>query len=193
MRAMLVVMVLAGLCFGRGRSDIDSWNGWLDTAAIAGTITGDSVVYSAPFILTDGLNTRWVVRIDDTTNAGLTTDSISGVFGYQTGSITTNSSAVKDTAWDRLISLDSMTTTDLKNGSALANKGTMDSTGTITRGTRLLDTTQVSGYAVYTRNFAPEWDELIRAWWRPTSANNKAALKIIVTNHRKLYSEVRVK
>ena len=158
--------------------------GWYDSDNVDGLVSGGSTVYSVPFDLSSHEDIRVLVKFNDTTDAGFADDSIECTMGYQTGSITIDTVGVKCTTWCEPEVL-LLTVTNSLLGASVGS-GEVDSTGVLSRPLAVaLDTTNVSGYAVTSRWFVPEWDEVIRYWFTPGTDISSDTLDVVVESHRR--------
>lgn len=165
-----------------------NYNGWLDTSGITDTLAADSIAYSSSFQLSRHEDIRLLVKVDDTTSAGFAADSVQLRYGYQTGHATLNGSGLRDTAWDELIILDTLSSDNFGS----TTEGSVAFDGTLTRAWGGVDTTNVAGYAYQSRWFVPEWDVYIRFFVYGMAGNNAdAALLFYFELKRRLYVHVR--
>jgi len=163
----------------------NNWQGTGDTAIEYLSTTNECT--TRVFSLTDYDYNRLVVAFKDTSNDDFASDSTVFYYWFQTGSPIYNSSGSLDTAWDNKVVIDSV-----DNDNFGTNIGYMDSTGTIYRSYLTIDTAAVSGYAFQSRNFAPEWDVLIRFGAKGLTGNKiGSAVKIMFTKLNRLYDHVR--
>ena len=163
--SIMVLLVVAS--FGANVN----YNGYKDVTAVTDTLGESGTAYSAVFNLSEYEDARLVVKANDTGEAGFASDSVALEYGYQTGSPTLNASGVVDTVWDGVIVIDTMLASDF----GAVGAGTSASTGVMTRTWGGADTLSVTGYAVQSRWFVPEWDVLIRFFATGLAANNKDA------------------
>ena len=158
---VLLVFVLSTYAGWRD-SIVLNWNGWLDTAAIAGILVDGTNKYTRVFSLADGDDVRIVCMVDDTAETGFADDSVNFEWGYQTASICLDTGGTIDTCWDCPAVVDTMdagsygTVTDM----------TMSTAGAITRTLGDVDTSNLDGYVFQSRqpDIMAEWDMLIRFW-----------------------------
>ena len=184
---LFALMLLGGTCAGNRSAIVENWNGWLDTAMVADTIDSAEVKYTKAFSLTDGENLRVLFKVSDTTDAGFADDSVNLIFGYQTGSITLNSSGDRDTLWDDQMIIDTM----LTDSFGVSTNGVVGADGSLTRYWGGVDTSDVSGYACMTRWMVPEWNELIRYVITGGANCSGDFLIIVIEQHRRQYRQVR--
>ena len=195
MKKLLLILVLFGISNATtadlAAAGLVNWVGYNDTVIFF--IGGDDTIrYSRPFNLSDFEHMRLIAKANDTSAAGLVNDSIKVGWGYQTGSITLNSSGLKDTLWNtsQRIRVDTMNSTKVAPVG-----GTVDSAGTITQTWGQADTLSgVSGFYVQSRNFPVNWDEIIRFWVVGVAGNNVARqVKIVIDVKRRLSDMVKLR
>lgn len=181
-----MTFLIAGLYPARGASGLNS-SGYTDTSAIVDTLDSASVKYSKAFRLSAYEDLRVLVKCDDSTSAGFASDSLNFAWGYQTGTLTYDStfrSTYRDTAWDDLIYVDTIRTDSLGD----VNTGKMYPDGSILRYWGGVDTLSVLGYAVQSRRLKPEWDEFIRFFAVSLGGIQKkgAPIELIFEPHRRV-------
>ncbi len=168
-----------------------NWSGWNDTASLS---LGDTGVYhytkAFPYPAVD--NPLAILKVSDTTAAGLGTDTIAVVWGYQPGKLTQNSSGKRDTLWWYRVPLDTMLTDSLGKTHVPA----MSAAGVVTRTlNKMVDTSSVSGYAVQAALYQGEkgWP-FVRYWIYALDANKDSPSSIYIFEHNtRLYTPVRAK
>ena len=69
----------------------------------------------------------------------------------------------------------------------IANVGTTDSTGAVTRNIGGVDTTSVTGFAVQSRWIVPEWGEIIRYWAFGNADNNSDSTITVFEQHQRAH------
>lgn len=167
---ILFVAVFAALSFGQASGN---WNGWGDTAYVAG-FTGTGTVYSPLFKLSSMENACFDVYAKDSGSAaGITNDSLQFVWGiqfvhpsYQSGAGTT----VKYKYSRRLI----IDTLDMWGTNVFIDTLlNLDNTGTYPFLQKTIDTS-FSGWAMQSRQFSPQWDVSFRFWATGLAMNKKA-------------------
>jgi len=186
MRAILFLFILTLAVQGA----IQNQSGYLDTAKA--NVRSDSLYYSRGFDLSGLEDIRAILLVNDTSAAGFANDSVNIQWGYQTFSLVMNSSGKADTAYDQRIVLDTVVTASF--GTVATTIGSSGSDGSITRSTKLIDTSYVTGYATQSKWFLPEWDVGIRFWFKGLTGNKTASyVKCILTVQRRQYINVRYK
>jgi len=188
-KLFVLVLVLFALSYGRTEPKVQNWNGWLDTVGVTDVLDSATVYYTKAFRLSDGEDVRILCKVNDTAEDGFADDSVNFEWGYQTGSLCLNSSGVLDTAWDDLMTVDTMTADSF----GVAKKGVVDPTGALTRYYKQADTTNVTGYAVQSRWLVPEWDVIFRFYVVSLGGLQKgdAALDLEFQVLRRIYSQTR--
>ena len=193
-KLLISLLLLAVLVYG---VDDRNSNGFDTLRVLTGALATDSIRYSDAMLLSAGEDIRWIMMCDDSTNAGFASDSIQFRWGYQTGSIVIDSSLSsvtgKDTIWDIRIVIDTM---DIDSFFSTADTiGYVESDGSLTRPwNNKADTSNVAGFAVQTRWFVPEWDELIRWWGQGMAGNDQNdSLEYFLVNKRRTYVQTRGK
>lgn len=161
----------------------------LNTASAISTIcTTNVVAYSNVYDLSDYEDLRLIVKVNDTSSAAYSSDSVAFQFGYQTGVDILNASGTRDTCWDVRVIIDTMLASEF--GTVGEAKAGAD--GSITRAYAGADTLNVTGFATLSRWLVPEWDGLIRFYVKGLAANNKgSALKLYMEPRQRL--QVRTK
>ena len=168
MKSKFIVLLLlaATLCVAG-----ENYSGFLDTTSITETLTTGTTVYTDPYKLSKFEDIRLIVKCDDTTSAVFATDSVAFFYGYQTGTIVLDSAGARDTIYDDPMTIDSMLASEF----GTLGSGTMTAAGVLTRTWGGADTLSVTGYAVQSRWFVPEWDYLIRFWVTALGDNLQAS------------------
>jgi hypothetical protein len=180
MKKWLMVLALCSMAFGFAN---DNYTGYGDTSNVPG-FKSNLTKYSKWFRLSAYLNSRLDIMANDTSSAGFASDSVKFIWGIQTGHPVYNASGARDTVISKMkIVLD---TFDVKSGwlpDTLIQVGT-DYSFSQVQG--LVDTVNVTGYAVQTSNFAPEWDVWIRGFATGLSGNKVGSyVKILFSLTRK--------
>lgn len=174
-----VLLVAAFFVFGR-----ENTTGFLDTAAITDTLTTGTVAYTRCYPLSEYEDMRLLIKVDDTTAAGYAIDTVGIIVGYQTGCIALNSSGLRDTVYDDLITIDTILSSEFGD----VGSGTLASSGVLTHSWGGADTLSVSGFAVASRWIIPEWDQYIRFWVEGLASNNQnAPLKLYIEPKRRVF------
>lgn len=173
------------VCFGA-----QNWNSAADTAMVNDTITNAEVVYTKAFNLSDYEDVRAIMMVDDTTAAGFASDSVNFIWGYQTGNQVINASGAFDTIWDARVTIDTVATASF---GTWAIEGTIGPSGALTRSeSKVVDTTMVTGYAVQSKIFVPQWDMFNRYWIQGVTGNLTGGPNVyVVKQSRRLYEAVR--
>jgi hypothetical protein len=176
MKIIVALLLLASCVFAQDAN----WMGYKDTSRI-NTFRADSLKYSKTFPLSAFENVRIDVFANDTSAAGFKSDSIKFVWGIQTGhwAYTTSNTDKPVWVWAPQVVIDTFNTVDTLK-MVLARK-VMDSYGTIESQIGYVDTLNFSGFAYQTRNFAPEWDQSFRVWFRGVTGNKKASFVALIT------------
>jgi hypothetical protein len=170
---LLSVLVFVGLV---GAAGSENYNGVRDTSFIA-EFQDDSVAYSKAFDLSRYEDVCLVTIVSDTTEAGFADDSTEIEIAYQLGYPVLNSSGAIDTAWSPdFVVIDTLTSA--KYG--VATSGTIDSTGAMFVSRGAVDTSNVSGYAVMSSWFVPQWAPLIRYRYSGLADNNPDGFLILI-------------
>jgi len=161
----------------------ENYNGYLDTVLVSDTLGAGDAFYSAAMNLSEDEDIRLLVKANDTSEAGLTDDSIAIYYGYQTGKETLGSDGEAYNAWDGEMIIDTMLASEF----GAVGSGTIEASGTLTRTWGGADTTNVSGFAYQSRWFVPEWDHRIRFFVKGLAANKKgSALHLVLEVGRRL-------
>ena len=164
-------------------------SGFNDTAIIA-DFKADSLKYTKSFPLSAFENSRVVFMVNDTSAAGFGDDSIKIQWGYQTFSLCWDSNTVEilnnsrtslDTCFDIRIELDSALTDSI----GAQTIGVVDSTGVITRNPMQMDSVNVTGLAVTSKWFVPEWDTHIRFWAQGIAGNEVGTFQVIRFDYKR--------
>jgi hypothetical protein len=168
-----------------GFAQVVNYTGFGDTAKIADKLLTNGIYDTTRvFNLTRGEDIRAMIKVNDTTSTGYASDSLLIEWGYQTGRFTYNSSGTRDTAWDVFIVLDTVKDDSLGK----CKSGYVAADGSLTRYLGQVDTLNVSGYAVQSRWFVPEWDVLIRYWVKGITGNKATdTLNCVIEQHRRAY------
>ena len=169
---------------------VTNWTGYADTTMI----TTDSIRLATgrSFASTENENKVWIFAARDTANAGFASDSISFLAGYQRGYIVFNTSWKPDTTWRAVCWLD---TFHLVAGNILlttsANwQDTINFAESLAR--RMIDTSNVTGYAVMTVPCSPVWSPIVRPAIQGLAGQRKGSkVKILVTLEQRAYSKVK--
>jgi hypothetical protein len=183
-KVALLLGVLASLCFGQGYNYTTVW----DTSIIA-DFDSDSLKNTKAFTISRYEDAAVIVKVDDSTSAGFASDSVVFTIGYQLGYVTSNSSNAIDTTWQ----MDSVQLASINNSNfGVGTLGTTDSTGAVAKSMSSLDTLNVTGYAVYSKWYLPEWSGLIRYWVKGASGNvTGAPLELVIQHSQREYTNVR--
>ena len=182
-KLMMVLLVSVFFCFG-----YENYGGWDESYAISDTLGAGEIEYTAASRLSQYEDIRVIVKADDSTEAGFASDSVAIEYGYQTGTLTLNSSGEKDTLWDDLIVLDTMLSSDF----GTVGSGLVASSGALTHTWGGADTLSVTGYATQSRWFVPEWDFLIRFYVKGLAGNLAGDnLDLYVEPKRRIYIPTR--
>jgi hypothetical protein len=172
------LIALAVNSFGANNS-----TGWLDTVGITARCTTGVVANTKCFQLSEYEDIRLLVKVNDTSSAAYSTDSVSFIVGYQTGVEVLNGSNLRDTLFGSKIILDTVSASEF----GTVAEGLSASDGSITLARGGFDTLSVTGFATGTYWFVPEWDGLIRFWVKGLAANNKgSALKLFLEPKRRI-------
>lgn len=164
-------------------------SGFNDTAIIA-DFKADSLKFTKSFPLSAFENSRVIFMVNDTSSAGFGSDSIKIQWGYQTFSLCWDSNTVEqqnnsrtslDTCFDIRIELDSA----LSDSIGAYNIGTVDSTGVITRSPMQMDSLNVTGLAIASKWFVPEWDTHIRFWAQGIAGNEVGTFQVIRFDYKR--------
>jgi hypothetical protein len=100
-----IIAVLLSVAFVANAQTNVNYKGYGDTAQIL-TFKADSFKQTKAFNLTNAENKVLILNIDDTTNAGVSGDSIKCAIGYRFGFPLPALNGSMDTAWSGLIPLD---------------------------------------------------------------------------------------
>jgi hypothetical protein len=169
-RGLFAVIVLAAGLFAQ----TENYAGWGDTSVLT-TFRADSLKYSRAFLLSQYENLRVDFMVNDTDAAGFVSDSVKAYWGIQTGHPCLNSSGVVDTVWNHDLviadTIDLLTTTN-----AGPKYFAMDSAGNYANTRKSIDTTNVTGFAVQSRNISPYWDVYVRCFAKGLTGNNKGSM-----------------
>ena len=167
-----------------------NWTGYGDTITMP-ACSSTALVYSTRFFsLTDFDAIRIVLHVDDTTSTGYAGDSISLQWGIQSFNLCYDTSGEKDTCYSPRLVIDTFDTDSLGDMVIM----TLDAEGIANTPGQQVDTISCGGYAIQSRAFYPEWDVNYRLWIQGLTGNLTASpLKILFTNHRRVYSPVRKK
>lgn len=178
-KILMLAAILPVMAMGQIWSDGNNRTlGYKDTVRIP-TFKADSLRFTAAWPLSMFEHCRFVVAANDTQSAGFASDSVKFRWGYQTGTIMLNASGNRDTVWDgNAIVVDTFDMSDSasRNIAYVAQDGLMAYTRTLKR----IDTTSVTGYAVQTRVIQPEWDVLVRLWFKGLTGNNVGAFNVLM-------------
>ena len=164
MKKALLVLILFVLSVSAGWKDstVLNWNGYLDTASIAGILVDGTKKYTSGFVLGDGEDLIVICKVSDTAETGFENDSVHFEWGIQTGDICLDTGATLDTCWSYTIVIDTMDA----GAYGTYNNQTMGTDQTITYTLGGHDTTNLDGY-VY-QKAKPElsdiWDCIVRGW-----------------------------
>lgn len=177
-RLILAIAVL--FLAGSGYSAPNA-TGWGDAHRITAICTTGVIAYTKVYPLSDYEDMRVIVKVNDSTAAGFGSDSVSFIFGYQTGIEVLNGSGLRDTCWDDRINIDTLT----RSGFGIVGSGTTNSDGTVNRVWAGSDTLSVTGFATKSRWIVPEWDGLVRLWVQGLAANKKGARLVLLLEPRR--------
>ncbi len=161
----LLVALFASLSFSQVNSN---WRGYGDTAQIAG-FQGTGTVTSKAFNFTLGEQAKLIAMANDSASAGFASDAVKFFWGFQIGDIVINSSGKADTTWQGKTTVDTFDVTTA--GNMVVPINVMGADGTYNTGLKFIDTLNVTGYAVQSRNVAADWGNLIRFWATGLSGN----------------------
>ena len=158
---LAIFSIFMAVCVARAENVYDAnWNGLNDTANINDTLKANAVRYTKAFRLSAFEDCRAIFKINTLNAGGLGTDSTFCRWGYQTFSLTYDSAGNTDTAFDERVILDTCSVDSfgkVKLGYSAIN-------GALTKYSRDVDTSNITGFACQTRWFVPEWDTYIRFW-----------------------------
>jgi hypothetical protein len=164
-RMIAVLLVMLAVSVGA-----DNSTGWRYQWTIDTTLANGELAYGSVWDLSKWENTKLVVKVADTSSAGLSSDSINLAVGYQVGTVTLNFSGLRDTLWSSVIYLDTVRTDSLGKPGSLFE----DALGDFYRFHGGVDTSDVSGFACLEVALVPEWGELFRVVLRGITGNNGA-------------------
>lgn len=149
-----------------------NYNGYLSDTSKITTFRADSLKYSRPFLLSQYENTRIRVLFNDTSAAGFATDSVKFYYFIQIGSPCLNASGKLDTAWNaNPIIID--TVDMLTAGNFTTQYSSLLNDGTFTETMKVIDTSNVTGYATNSHTFPLLWDVFARVGVKGLTGNNK--------------------
>lgn len=149
----------------------------------------DSVKTTKAFPLSRYEDAAVIVLVDDSSSAGFASDSLAAVLRYQLGYLTLDSAGLIDTTWQP--SRPRLDTLLAANLGSVDDDAYVDSTGALFRATTGFDTTNVPGYAVYSRWFLPEWAPFIRYIISGETGNETTPLQLIIQHSQRLYVNTR--
>jgi hypothetical protein len=185
-RLALFLLVSVAVVFAQGPS-LNS-NGWGDTCLIKG-FKGTGSAYTKAFNLSDWENFRVDMLAMDTGNSktGFNGAAIKFYYWLSTGHYSVNYLTGKyDTVWSKKDPLIIDTFDITTAGNMVTTPRFLQTDGTYLSPHLTIDTLSVRGYAVQSRNFAPEWDEICRIGMQGLSGNqNSTYVKVIVAMHRR--------
>ena len=182
----LVLSLLVSLAVAQGPT-LNS-NGRIDTSLIVG-FKGTGTAYSKAFNLSAWENLRFDVLAMDTGNSKtlFASSAIKFYWWVSTGHYSINYLTNKyDTVWSLMqpLIIDTFDITTAANMVKVSRS--LDTAGNYPLAHKLIDTLSVRGYAVQSRAFTPEWDEIIRVGVQGLSGNqNTTYVKLIVAMHRR--------
>jgi hypothetical protein len=182
----LLLFLLGSLLFAQGPSA--NSNGYGDTSLIVGfksTGTG----YSKALNLSAWENCRIDIFAMDTANSktGFNGGAIKFYWWTETGHYCVDYLGKLDTVWDNIDPL-VIDTFDMTTAGNMVKTPRFLSVadGSYPSPHLTIDTTSVRGYAVQSRTFSPEWDEIWRVGVKGLSGNQATTyVKLIVGMHRR--------
>lgn len=185
-RALLAVLMLASLVVGQNYNVTP-----VDTTTYDKTITNlsvDSIAHTKAFYNGRYEDMAVVVLVDDTTSAGFSGDSVQFILAYQLGYLTVDSAYDLDTTWQLdTVMIDTVSSDNFGAGFM----GSIDSTGALNKSMDAVDTTNVDGWACYSKWFLPEWSPYIRYVVKGIADNTASNLKLVVQHTQRTYTNTR--
>ena len=187
MRILIILSIIVFSVFGRSynRTGLNE-----DTAYVHG-LKYDSTVYTKWFELSDKEDISVIVKVDDSSSAGFSSDSVNFMVFYEIADPTYDtgySESSERKASDVPIVLDTLTTAGL--GDRASTYGTEDSLGIIHKATGWLDTTNVPGWAYWRRTFYPQWGVFIRFGFTGLTGHCNTATPMVVDINRRRFIKV---
>lgn len=151
-----------------------NYNGYLvDTSNIT-TFRADSLKYSRVYSLSQYENSRIRVCVDDTSAARFASDSVKFYYFVQIGSPCLNSNNKLDTAWNNNPLI--IDTVDFSSsGCFTTTYSTLLNDYTYTETMKLIDTSNVTGFATNSHTWPALWDVFVRVGVKGLTGNNKDA------------------
>ena len=169
MKKILMILALALCVFGQAN---ENWNGYGDTSLVA-SFRADSLKYSKTFKLSSMENCRFDVYAADTGAAGFANDSVSFIWGIQTGhyAFTSASARVPTITWAQQLLVDTFT---ISSANCTPARMVLSSSQGYVYDQTLttIDTSSVPGWAYQSRAVSPEWDQVYRFWFKGLTGNN---------------------
>lgn len=168
MRAFLVLLVAA--CAALGNLS-ENYTGYGDVAHLdtVDAFNADSLAYTKAFKLSAYEDVRIDILVDDTTNAGFDGDSCHFEWGIQTGHLVKNASGTVDTLWNPVhVVVDTVNTVSWTVGPQYTD---IEADGTYDDVFGVMDTSEVTGFAVQSRSPVVAWDVLFRVYLRGLASN----------------------
>jgi hypothetical protein len=180
MKKIICVLALVAVA---NAQQIFNWNGINDTAIIS-DLVADSTRYTKAFQLDRWEDPAVLVKIDDTSSAGYSGDSVLVKYGYQLGYPTRDSAGSRDTLWWYRVVLDSL---DASAYGTLTD-AVADSSGTLVINKTLSDTSDIAGYACQLIEYTPRRPApLVRYWLEGLTGTSHDSLVVEVQHIQRLY------
>ncbi len=178
-------VVVAVSCAVRGQT-YNVTTVW-DTAVIT-DFKADSIKSTKAFQVGRYEDPAVIVLVDDTSSAGFASDSIGVLVGFIGGYLTFDSSYAIDTTWRQdSVTIDTVLTANLGAGSM----GTTDVSGTVTATDGGVDTSNVTGWAVWSQYYTPPWYPLLKYFVKGVGDNETGSnLKLIIQHSQREHSNV---
>jgi hypothetical protein len=164
MRVLFLIPLLCSIALAQFNT-----TGYRDTVLVNG-FQGTGTGSTKAMELSQYENMRLSALANDTSAAGYASDSIKFRWGMQFGVPIMNSSGKLDTTWQEKIEID---TFDIKTAvNLVAPTYTIDSLGNFKICKKFIDTTNVTGYAVQSRDILlPPWSPIFRFWYIGLTGN----------------------
>lgn len=159
----------------------DNWNGYRDTSNIA-NFRADSTKYSKAFTLTGYENLVVEVLANDSTSAGLSSDSTHFHWWIELGHLVLSSTNTIDTSWDIVNPIFVDTFNITVSGRRAVTFRAIGTDYTYNAPSLTVDTAAVTGFASQRRYIIPECDQFFRIGHKGLAANNKDAMLVLRDN-----------